>query len=1004
MSSKSPEVLTPEQRLLFTTIATDLSPQEMARYYTLHPEDIAFIQRHRKASNKLGIALQLCTLRFPGRFLLNMTELSESVVAYVAKQLDVPVTAFAQYGQRQETPYNHLTEIRQQYGYRFCDEADVVPLIRYLLPFAMENDEALPLVDGTMSWIRRHQLIAPPILTTEKLVWHVQRIARWRVYRRMISPLSEAQKEILQNLLVVAADKGGQTPLFWLRITAPKPSSDGMYHLLERIAFINDMQLPVKPDNVHPARLRQLAQRGQRYRTQALANLANPQERYALLIAYLYEHYQSLIDQLVDMFDRWLGDLMRKGRKKQRHHLHRNITTLNRDLNTLAQAMTAFLEAKAKGVDPFEAVFAVVEEDVLTETVASATVNTRPADMDFRDLVENTFVRRRKAMLAMMRSLSFQAIQETHSGIEALTYVLHLLDEHDQRVRDEETIVNGDVLTAPLEHLKRKRWKRHALTEEGINPNYYELAAFDRLQDGLRSGDISVAGSHRYQAFDGYLLSREEWERLKKEEQTRLAVSDDPQAYLRECQEQIVDLLQQIAEVVAEEDSHLSLDADGSLHLKRLEKATPPEVKALRRQLYGYVPQIEMSQMIADVNEWAGVLDFFPHLLTGEAPTGYHQTVLTAALMASGMNIGPTKMAQACDFSEQELMHSAEWHIREETLRQAIAELDNFVLRHPYSRHWGSGIASSSDGLRVPVVVNAPNAVYNARHFWYRRGITIVAHAADIWMPFYPQVMQDASEALYVIDALCHHETDFDIQEHYTDTAGATYHVFALCRMLGFRFAPRIRGITKKYLYTVEPLTADKALRPLIRGTIESDLVVPNWDEMRRLSASIRHGSVSASLMMRKLSSYPKQNQLALAFREVGKLERTIFVLTYLLDQTLQRRNLRGLNKGEAIWGAARAISSIGREGEMYDRDFDAQLNRASSTMLLVAMLSAWNTVYLDKIVNTLRANGTEISDEHLGHISPLGWQHINLLGRYQFDLAQAYPLQALRSLRRPVG
>jgi TnpA family transposase len=301
-------------------------------------------------------------------------------------------------------------------------------------------------------------------------------------------------------------------------------------------------------------------------------------------------------------------------------------------------------------------------------------------------------------------------------------------------------------------------------------------------------------------------------------------------------------------------------------------------------------------------------------------------------------------------------------------------------------------------------VVNAPNAVYNARHFWYRRGITIVAHAADIWMPFYPQVVQDTSEALYVIDALCHHETDFDIQEHYTDTASATYHLFALCRMLGFRFAPRIRGITKKYLYTVEPLTADKALQPLIRGTIDSNLVAPNWDEMRRLSASIRHSTVSASLMMRKLASYPNQNQLALAFREVGKLERTIFVLTYLLDLSLQRRNLRGLNKGEAIWGAARAISSIGREGEMYDRDFDAQLNRASSTMLLVAMLSAWNTVYLDNIVNTLRANGAEISDEHLGHISPLGWQHINLLGRYQFDLAQAYPLHALRPLRQPVG
>jgi hypothetical protein len=182
-----------------------------------------------------------------------------------------------------------------------------------------------------------------------------------------------------------------------------------------------------------------------------------------------------------------------------------------------------------------------------------------------------------------------------------------------------------------------------------------------------------------------------------------------------------------------------------------------------------------MGQVVADVNQWSDVLQSFPHLLTDEAPRGYHQAVLVAALMESGMNIGPTKMAQACDFSEQELMNSAEWHLREETLRQAIAKLDNFVLHHPFSRHWGRGITSSSDGMRVPVTVNAPNAIYNARHFWYRRGITIVAHASDIWMPFYPQVMEDTSEALYVIDALCHHETDFDIQEHYTDTASATW-------------------------------------------------------------------------------------------------------------------------------------------------------------------------------------------------------------------------------------
>jgi len=68
--------------------------------------------------------------------------------------------------------------------------------------------------------------------------------------------------------------------------------------------------------------------------------------------------------------------------------------------------------------------------------------------------------------------------------------------------------------------------------------------------------------------------------------------------------------------------------------------------------------------------------------------------------------------------------------------------------------------------------------------------------------------------------------------------------------------------------------------------------------------------------------------------------------------------------------------------------------------MLLTAVVSTWNTVYLDQVVKTLRANGETIPDDYLQHISPLGWQHINFLGRYQFDLNQVYPLNNLRPLK----
>jgi TnpA family transposase len=163
-------------------------------------------------------------------------------------------------------------------------------------------------------------------------------------------------------------------------------------------------------------------------------------------------------------------------------------------------------------------------------------------------------------------------------------------------------------------------------------------------------------------------------------------------------------------------------------------------------------------------------------------------------------------------------------------------------------------------------------------------------------------------EALYVIDALCHHESDLHIQEHYTDTGGSTEHVFALTALLGFRFAPRLRDALSRHLYLVDEVGEYGLLNSLLFGQVKSKLIIEQWDEIRRVASSIRHGTVSASLLMRKLAAYPRQNQVARALTEMGKLERTAFLLEYFRDEALRRRVLIGLNKGEALHALVRQL------------------------------------------------------------------------------------------------
>lgn len=146
------------------------------------------------------------------------------------------------------------------------------------------------------------------------------------------------------------------------------------------------------------------------------------------------------------------------------------------------------------------------------------------------------------------------------------------------------------------------------------------------------------------------------------------------------------------------------------------------------------------------------------------------------------------------------------------------------------------------------------------------------------------------------------------IEEHYTDTAGFTDHLFVLTHLLGFRFAPRIRDLADKRLY----IHGDAKLYPLLSGLIGGNVNVKHirahWDEILRLAASIKQGTVTASLMLRKLGSYPRQNGLVVALRELGRIERTLFALDWMQNVELRRRVQIGLNKGEAKNSLARAV------------------------------------------------------------------------------------------------
>jgi TnpA family transposase len=439
---------------------------------------------------------------------------------------------------------------------------------------------------------------------------------------------------------------------------------------------------------------------------------------------------------------------------------------------------------------------------------------------------------------------------------------------------------------------------------------------------------------------------------------------------------------------------------ESGLKITPLDAAVPDKAQAMIDQTAMIMPHVKITELLLKVDEWTGFTCHFTHLKSGDQARD--RTVLLTAILADAINMGLTKMAESCPGTTYaRLSWLQAWHIRDETYEAALTALVNAQLSRPFAAYWGNGTTSSSDGQNFPTSSKAESTGHINPKYGSSPGRTFYTHISDQYAPFYTKVVNvGVRDSTYVLDGLLYHESDLRIEEHYTDTAGFTDHVFALMHLLGFRFAPRIRDLGDTRLYIPKGDAAYDGLKPMISNDrLNIKAIRAHWDEILRLATSIKQGTVTASLMLRKLGSYPRQNGLAVALRELGRIERTLFILDWLQNVELRRRVHAGLNKGEARNALARAVF-FNRLGEIRDRRFEHQCYRASGLNLVTAAIILWNTVYLERAVNALRAHGQAVDDSLLPFLSPLGWEHINLTGDYLWPRSPKTKAAKFRPLR----
>ncbi len=965
---------------------------ELIKYYTFSETDLSLIQQHRGAANQLGFAVQLCYMRYPS-IILGVDEIpSVMLLAFVSQQLGVDSASWEQYGQREQTRREHLIELQTALALQtFTTTHHYQPSIHSLSDLARQTDKGIVLATVLIEKLRQQKILLPSINVIERICAEAITRANRLIYTTLTTPLSSQHHQHLDNLLNIK-EGTKMTWLAWLRQSPIKPNSRHMLEHIERLKTLQAINLPKGIErHIHQNRLLKIAREGHQMTASDLARFET-QRRYATLVALVIEGTATVTDEIIDLHDRIIGKLLNTAKHKHQQQFHESGKSINDKVLLYGRIGKALLAAKENDSDAFAAIESVISWDDFIASVNEAQKLAQPTDFDFLHLIGDQYATLRRyapEFLSVLHITATPAAQSLLDGIEIIRSM------------------NADNLrkmpaNAPRAFIK-KRWKKLVLNDEGLDRRHYEFCAMSELKNALRSGDLWVEGSRQFKDFDEYLVPAEKFTTLKLLNQLPLAVMTDCEQYLSERLSLLEKQLDTVNRLASANDLPDAIITESGLKVTPLDAAVPDTAQALIDQVSTLLPHVKITELLLEVDAWTDFTRHFTNLKTGDVAKD--KTLLLTTILSDAINLGLTKMTISCPGTTYaKLSWLQAWYIRDDSYSAALAELVNTQLGQSLAEHWGDGTTSSSDGQRFKVGGKAESTGHINPKYGAEPGKLFYTHISDQYAPFSTKVVNvGVRDSTYVLDGLLYHESDLKIEEHYTDTAGFTDHVFGLMHLLGFRFAPRIRDLGDTKLFIQKSDSTYDALKPMMGGTLNINHIRAHWDDILRLTTSIKQGTVTASLMLRKLGSYPRQNGLAVALRELGRIERTLFILDWLQSVELRRRVQVGLNKGEARNALARAVF-FNRLGEIRDRSFEQQRYRASGLNLVTAAIVLWNTVYMERATNALRENGKLADESLLQYLSPLGWEHVNLTGDYlwrsrtKLGVGKFRPLRPLRN------
>lgn len=597
-----------------------LTRAELERFFHLDDQDRELIAERRRASNRLGFAVQLVTVRYLGMFLPDPLEVPASVVDYLAEQLDTDDPSCVKaYLDRRQTRYDHQDEIVRRYG--LIEFADIEgELVAWIADQAWTTgDGPKVLLAGAVGWLRERNGLLPGITTLERLVTDGKQDADRRLWTQLAGQLTGREAGQLLGLLDTREENRRRyVELERLRKGVFTPTSTGMRNALARVRDVNAV-IPASVDitAVPARRVIALATHGLTGKTAHLRRMKSQRERLlALLTATVFTLRAKAIDDVLELFDLLMvTDLMAKAERQSRDEKLKRYPRVSRNAGKLAQAVRVLLEMNENEPElSLELVWDLIENTVSKAELRSALaaidelVPQADPECDSQRLEElaNRYATVRAFLPAMMRNIDFGATADAAPVLKAVAALADLISPRrsgrgglparwlDARRVDHDLVGGG--------------WQRLVYPpdrpEQTVDRAAYTLCVLEQFHRHLKHRNIFAEHSSKWRDPRAHLLSGMAWEEARDRGMNALGLPGTPHAMLGELAQSLDGAYRELAAHLGA-DTSASVDEDGKLHVAALSAMPdPPSLVDLRRRTAAMVPRVDLPEMVLEAMSW----------------------------------------------------------------------------------------------------------------------------------------------------------------------------------------------------------------------------------------------------------------------------------------------------------------------------------------------------------------------------------------------------------------